>query len=108
MDVLNDDLIGYILSHLSTKIIGKCLIICKKWKQIIEIYSWMFNLNFGGTTIKDDSIKCCNQITDNGLQHLTGVSVIDLSGCHQITDNKLKYLKGVYTVNLSWCNKINR
>ena len=44
MDKLNDDIIGYILSYSSTKTIGKCLILNRKWKQIIEITNCIFQL----------------------------------------------------------------
>ena len=106
MDVLNEDIIGFILSYSSTKTIGKCLIICKRWKQIIEIYCWMYNLNFSKTIIKDDSLKYfkntkqmnlkrCTQITNVGFKYLKRIHSIDLSNCHQITDYGLKYLKAV-------------
>ena len=105
MDNLNNDLIAYILSLTDTKTIGNCLRINKQWKQVIKIYSWMFNLNFCRTTIDDKSLKhfkntkninlaLCNKITDKGLEYLKGVHIIDLRFCNQVTDNGLEYLKG--------------
>ena len=94
MDYLNNDLIAYVLSLTDTKTIGNCLRINKRWKQIIEIYSWMFNLNFSKT------------INDKSLKYFKNVKNIDLSYCNKITDKGLEYLKGVHTINLSYCSKI--
>ena len=104
MEILNDDIIGYILSKATTKTIGKCLTINKRWKQIIEIYSWSFDLNFNQTEIKNESLKYfknskqinlmyCKEITDIGLEYLKRVHTIDLSECNQITDDGFKIFK---------------
>ena len=117
MDILNDDLIAFILSLADTKIIGICLRMNKRWKQIIETYSWMFNLNFSSLRIKNESLKYfkniklinlsyCHFITDNGFKYLKGVHTINLSCCKQITDKGISYLKGVHTINLNYCEKI--
>ena len=46
MEKLNDDMIAYILNFTNTKTICRCLIINKKWNEIIKNYCWMFQLNF--------------------------------------------------------------
>ena len=79
--MLNDDIIGCILSKCLTTTIGKCLTINRKWKQIIEIYSWLFDLNFSGMNIKNDSLK-----------YFKNVKQINLSNCYQITDKKRNFI----------------
>ena len=89
MDQLYDDIIGCIFSKFSIKIIGKCLVICKRWKQIIEIYSWLFDLTFENAKIKNESLK-----------YFKNFKQINLKNCYKITNDGLEYLKGVHTINL--------
>ena len=46
METLSNDVISLILSMTDTITIGKCLTINKNWLHIIEMYSWMFKLDF--------------------------------------------------------------
>jgi hypothetical protein len=39
----------------------------------------------------------CDQITDAGLAHLTGIHTLDVSGCDEITDAGLAHLTGIHT-----------
>ena len=117
MDLLNNDIIAYILSKSCTQTIGRCLNVNKKWKQIIETYGWMFELNFSNLQINNESMKYfknakiinlknCSKITNIGLRYSKQVRSIDLTRCDKITDDGLKYLKEVHTIDLTYCNKI--
>ncbi len=46
----------------------------------------------------------CDQITDAGLAHLTGIHTLDVSGCTGITDAGLTHLRGVHTLYVYGCD----
>src|SRR5439155_1747933 len=95
IQLLYDDILVYILNLITTKELIK-------FSQINKYF-----MNFFKRNIKWFRIDCSNSIiTDEGLEYLKGVHIINLKHCNKITDRGLEYLKGVHTINLIYCNKI--
>jgi hypothetical protein len=47
----------------------------------------------------------CEQITDAGLAHLTGIHTLDMTVCKQITDAGLAHLTGIHTLLMYGCDR---
>src|SRR5207245_2108160 len=117
IQLLYDDILVYISNLITTKELIKFSQINKYFMNFFKRNIKWFKINCSNSIITDEGLEYlkgvhiinlyeCNKITDKELEYLKGVHTIYLDGCNQITDKGLEYLKDVHTINLDSCKKI--